>query len=106
MRPPPLAVTSAAVCRLHLDFSPSCTRLPKPLRVTSPPLNKVVQVDVQLYTNELYRQHCAADSSGRKRKFESMSGTQTACRTSQIPESAADQLKGCRSNQMHGETKP
>jgi hypothetical protein len=27
-------------------------------------------------------------------------------RTSQVPESAANQLKGCRSNQMHCETKP
>src|SRR5438067_10599479 len=40
------------------------------------------------------------------RIFESGSGTHSAFRTSQVPESAANQLKGCRSNQMHGETKP
>jgi hypothetical protein len=33
-------------------------------------------------------------------------GTHSALRTSQIPESAANQLKGCRSNQMQSATKP
>ena len=38
--------------------------------------------------------------------FETGPWTHSAFRPSQIPESAANQLKGCRSNQMHGETKP
>ena len=38
--------------------------------------------------------------------FASGPGSRSAFRTSQLPESAANQLKGCRSNQMHCETKP
>jgi hypothetical protein len=38
--------------------------------------------------------------------FASGPGSHSAFRTSQLPESAANQLKGCRSNQMHRETKP
>jgi hypothetical protein len=38
--------------------------------------------------------------------FASGPGSQTAFKTSHIPESAANQLRGCRSNQMHAATRP
>jgi hypothetical protein len=40
------------------------------------------------------------------RMFANGPGTHSALRTSQVPESAANQLKGCRSNQMQSATKP